>query len=110
MGIKPLWVSTGLGGQASCRYAVLELDGGWRQYLSRVDGYSELVRSGWFGGFRVTLRFKGAAGGGGISVLPVRNLDNDPLYADQVWKWSPQIWVAGGLRADTFSLRDAVYY
>ena len=42
--------------------------------------------------------------------VTVRNLENDPLYADRVWNWSPQIWMAGGLRADAFSLRDAVYY
>lgn len=110
VGIKPLWVSAGLGGQAACRFALLELDGGWRQYLSQAEGYSELVRSGWFGGFRVTIRFRGVAGGGGILMFPARNLDNDPLYADQVWNWSPQIWMAGGLRADAFSLRDTVYY
>jgi hypothetical protein len=110
LGIKPLSVSASLGGQAACRYALLELHGGWRQYLNRMENYSELVRSGWFGGFRVTVRFKGAAGGGGISWFPARNLDNDPLYADKDWSWSPQIWMAGGLRADAFSLRDIVCY
>jgi hypothetical protein len=108
--IKPLWVSASLGGQAACRFALLELDGGWRQYLNQRDHYSELVRSGWFGGFRVILRFKAVAGGGGLSFFPARNLDNDPLFADQNWDWSPQFWKGGGLNADVFSLRDVVYY
>jgi hypothetical protein len=110
LAIKPLWVSASLGGQAACRFALLELDGGWRQYLNHASHYSELVRSGWFGGFRVMLRFKGVAAGGGLSFFPARNLDNDPLYADQNWDWSPQFWRGVGLKADAFSLRDVVYY
>ena len=110
LGIKPLSLSASLGGQAACRCALLELDGGWRQYLNEVENYSELVRSGWFGGFRVTFRFRGAAGGGGISWFRARNLENDPLFAEKDWNWSPQIWMGGGLRADAFSLRDVVYY
>jgi hypothetical protein len=108
--IKPIWVSAGLGGQAAGRHLLLELDGGWRQYLNQSEHYSELVRSGWFGGFRVTVRFRAAAAGGGISLFPARNLENDPLYADKNWNYSPQLWMDFGPRADAFSLRDIVCY
>ena len=84
---------------------------GWRYLLNEIDQYSELVESGILGAASIKIRlYKKLYFDFGLSVYPVRNLENDPLYANKSHNYIPQIWSVFSWNTDGRSLRNYIDY
>ncbi|MFW5801902.1 MAG: hypothetical protein ACOCVC_07695 [Spirochaeta sp.] len=108
--ILPVALSAGMAAELQSETLYGTYVFGWRQYVNEVAYYSELLRSGFYTGFHIGLRLGEYTLEGGILFVPVRNIQNDPVYPDKNRRHSPQIWFSMNTSGDGFSIRDYVYY
>ncbi|MBN2618016.1 MAG: hypothetical protein JXR64_06855, partial [Spirochaetales bacterium] len=87
----------------------LNLVGGYKQYFSKVDEYSDFVRSGFLFGGQTMLNIMGHFTiNAGAFFFPVKNIENDPSYYNKNHDYSPQFWVSLGLNGMDFRILDIV--
>lgn len=109
--IKPLSSSLALGYFIDLPFLSVDILGGYKQYFTEVDGYSEFTRSGLiYGGQLVVPLFLGISVNVGAFFFPVRNLINDPYYFSKSHNYSPQFWVTLGINGDSYGILDIVKY
>ena len=95
--LSPGVVPTRLGGYLSdvimWRRLSLEMLLGARFYPNQVEYYSELIRSGPYGGVRMAINLPfDLEFGLGMIGFAAKNLINDPLYKNKPHRYSPQIY------------------
>lgn len=89
----------------------LELRGGARLWLTEVDGYSQMLRSGVIGGLYLegrvvqdlNVRF-------GVTLYPGQNLATDPLYKAKEFNYMPQIATTICWKGGNLSLKEYLKY
>lgn len=112
-GIVPSRISPMLGYQADIWPGRLQLEllGGARLYLNEVNDYSDLIRSGLFGGFNAKFRvYQDFYFDYGMTFFPAQNLENEPLYKDKDHRIVPQITMVFSWNSNWYRLYNFLEY
>lgn len=89
----------------------VQILGGARVYLNEEKYFSEMLRSGFFGGAHIEGQlFWGINARFGVNMFPGKNLENDPLFKDKVRDYYPQIVTMISWNGPRMQLNEFLYY
>ncbi len=109
--VKPVSASLVIEYQLDFKYLDFDIVGGYKQYITEVDQYSDFIRSGpIFGGQGVVTVLDIFTINAGAFFFPTRNLDNDPYYFSKSHDYSPQFWITFGLNGSSYGVMDIVNF
>lgn len=109
--IKPVSASLAMEYLLNFKYLDFDIVGGYKQYITTVDQYSDFIRSGLiFGGQGVITLLDKFTINAGAFFFPTRNLDNDPYYFSKSHNYSPQFWITFGLNGSSYGVMDIVNF